>query len=671
MKSILVIFLLFFAQVLTFSQEILKSKLTPETFPEWDNYIKTYAPTDSALRVVINLANRHHLQERSAVAREIYIKYRPYFHIKDEFFDIQIRIFEENMLAQTPTEDIYYLYDAFIRSRAPSENGFLAVQRLADPLINRRQWDSAIAVLEKYKPYFRNFDDRIDKIIEILKAAEENLTIRNFGKDINSTGSEWDPNPTPDGKYMYFSANGRRGGFGKDDVWVSSLVNGVWQPPVNCGRRINGPNDETIDNIKADGNDILLSGTFEGTFGQFDIYHIQRTENGWGSLQHYPFPINTRWVDEGANLTSDGKAMIFTSDRPGCMGEYHPYGSLFHGTQQGNMDIFVSMLTDSGWSEPINLGPKINTPYSERSPYLHPDGKTLYFSSDGHPGLGRLDVFKSVRLREDSWTEWSEPQNLGKEINTILDDWGYKISVNGDSATFAGNWRTEGYGGWDLYSVSLPEISKPEKVVTIRGKVTDTKGNPLSAEIKWENLENGKNAGTLTSNPEDGTYIIMLPLGKNYGYYAEKQGYYPSSKNINLKTADEGKTYSENIVLTSIKEMREEKAKVRINNIFFDFDEYTLLPESYPELDRLASILLKSTDIRVEIDGHTDIIGKGEYNFDLSLRRAEEVRNYLVSKGIDKSRFKVEGFGRTKPVADNTTEEGRAKNRRVEVWFMN
>ena len=433
---------------------------------------------------------------------------------------------------------------------------------------------------------------------------------------------------------------------------------------------MNGPNDETIDNIKADGNDILLSGTFEGTFGLFDIYHVQRTVNGWGSLEHYPYPINTRWVDEGANLTSDGKALLFTSDRPGGTGEFHPYGSQFHGGLNGNMDIYVCLKTDSGWSAPINLGTTINTPYAERSPYLHPDGKTLYFSSDGHPGLGRIDVFKSIRLREDSWTEWSEPVNLGKEINTILDDWGYKVSVTGDSAFFAGKNRTEGYGDWDLYSVTLPKISKPAQVVTIKGKVTDTKGNFLSAEIKWEDLSTGKNAGSLTSNPEDGSYIIMLPLGKNYGYYAEKQGFYPSSQNINLKKAEEGSVINEDIVLTSLKEMKEEKAKVRINNIFFDFDEYSLLPESSPELDRLAALLQSNNELEVEIDGHTDIVGKGEYNFDLSLKRAEIVRDYLISKGVASTRFTVKGLGKTKPVAPNDTEEGRAKNRRVEIWFV-
>jgi len=653
-----------------FSQEILKKQLTNETFPEWDSYIKQFAPSDSALKVVLTLANRHFLTGRAAVAREIYMMYRPYFATKDNYFDLNIRQCEDYLISQTPTPDIYYVYENFIKQNAPAENAFVAVQRIADNYINRRDWDSSIIIFNKFKPLFPNFTKRFDKIIEVLEADTENLVIRNFGPLVNTSAAEWDPNPTPDGKYLYFSANSRPGGYGKDDVWLSRFEKGQWQKPVNVGPKVNGPNDETIDNITADGNDIMLSGTFEGTFGEFDIYHVQRTQNGWGALEHYPYPINTRWVDEGANLTSNGKAILFTSDRPGGIGEYHPFTSLFHGSQWGNIDIYVCVRTDSGWSEPINLGPMINTPYAERSPYLHPDGKTLYFSSDGHPGLGRLDVFKAVRLRDDSWTEWSEPVNLGKEINTILDDWGYKVSVSGDSAVFAARNRSIGYGDQDIYSVTLPKISRPERVVTIRGKVTDSKGNPLSVEIKWEDLATGKNAGSLRSNPEDGSYIIVLPLGKKYGFYAEKGGFYPTAKNIDLKNAKENSLVNEDIVLTSIKEMKEEKAKVRINNIFFDFDDYTLLPESFPELDRLVNLLQSNSELEVEIDGHTDIIGKGQYNIDLSTKRAEIVRDYLVSKGLDKKRFTVKGFGNTKPVADNETEEGMAKNRRVEIWFV-
>ncbi|MFN3306921.1 MAG: OmpA family protein, partial [Candidatus Kapaibacteriota bacterium] len=326
--------------------------------------------------------------------------------------------------------------------------------------------------------------------------------------------------------------------------------------------------------------------------------------------------------------------------------------------------------TDSGWSTPINLGTTINTPYAERSPYLHPDGKTLYFSSDGHPGLGRLDVFKSVRVREDSWTEWSEPINLGKEINTILDDWGYKISLRGDSAFFASHWRTDGYGGWDLYTVALPKFAKPQKFATVRGKIIDHTGKFLSAKINIEDLTTGKNVGSYTSSTEDGSFLLVLPLGRNYGYYAEKSGYFPLSNNLDLTYFERDTNIFLDLIMYPIDFLVERQKKVRLNNIFFDFDKYELKPESFPELNRVVKILNENPDFRIHIEGHTDSIGTNEYNLQLSRKRAEAVRNYLVAKGIATYRIAIFGFGSTIPIATNETEEGRALNRRVEIWFV-
>lgn len=652
------------------AQSILREPLTIETLPKWDNYIKTYAPSDSAFRVVVYLVNCQIASGRSIVARDILIKCKPLFPQRSQFFDNQINLTEQQMLGQTPSIDIYELYEEYIREKAPTEDAFVALQRRADNYINTLQWDSAIYIFNKFKPFFTEMGGRIDKIISILSAKKEGVVIRNLGPIINTDKDEWDPNPTPDGKYLYFSARDRRNSYGLTDIYVSKLENGIWMPPRNIGPPINGRNDETIDNVTADGNTLLLSGTFEGTFGNFDIYTASKTEKGWGNLEHLPYPINTVYTDEGGNLTSDGKALLFTSDRPGAIGQFVPYGTLFHGTNNGNMDIYVCFKTDSGWVGPINLGPTINTPYSERSPYLHPDGRTLYFSSDGHPGLGKLDVFKSYRLKEDSWTEWSEPVNLGKEINSISDDWGYKITVGGDSAFFAGHWRTIGYGGWDLFSVTLPKYAKPDKVITIKGKVTDNKGNPLSAKILWEDLSTGKNVGVLQSDPSDGSYIIILPMGKNYGFYAEKTGYFPLSKNIDLTKDRNEQNITENIILIPTEDILKKEAKVSLNNIFFDFDKFTLKKESYPELDRLTKLIKENPKYKIKIEGHTDNIGSESYNLELSRKRAESVRNYLVSKGVSIKRFSLLSFGSSMPIASNDTEEGRAMNRRVVVSFI-
>ncbi len=642
-----------------------------EEFSKIDNFIRKYAPSDSALQKIQNLATRHHINGRSAVARELYNFYKHLFPNKDSALSKVINDLEIIMLTQTPQSDVRPIYESFIEQKKGTINGFLSLQRLTDDFINRKQWDSAIFIYEKYYNLFPERRNTFDKILEILKAPTENLIIHNLGSQINTTQNEWDPNPTPDGRYLYFSSNHRNGGNGNDDVWYCEMENGVWSKPKNPGSRINGKNDETIDNVTIDGTGLLLSGTFQGTFGKFDIYMIEKDSIGWSELYHFPYPINTIHTDESGYITSDGNALIFTSDRPGGIGPHIPFGWIYNGGSNGNMDIYISMKTDTGWSQPINLGPTINTPYAERSAYLHPDGKTLYFSSDGHLGLGRLDVFKSVRLNENSWTEWSVPINLGKEINSANDDWGYKIGITGDSAFFSALNRIDGYGGWDLYSISLPKSAKPEKVVTIKGRVLDSKGKPLSAVIKWENLETSKQIGILKSDPRDGYYFIALPLGVNYGYYAEKSGYYPISNNINLNKINNLTEITEDIILTSIKEMKNENAKIRINNIFFDFDKSELKRESFPELDRLVDFILKNKPKKVKIEGHTDNSGSIEYNNKLSYQRAEAVFKYLISKGIDENILSFEGFGMSKPIVENKDELSRAKNRRVEIWFDN
>lgn len=665
---------LWFIPYLLFSQSIFRKPINDSTFKDWMQYIQTYAPSDSAWLAFKRFLTLHIDASRAfkgyKIWKELLEKFPEQKEKEKQILSRYLQNLKEFIIFGNPKEEDYEILEEFIKDYAPEEYAFVALQRRAENLINYRKWDSAIFIFKKFQHLFPNKKKHIEKIIEILQAPSEGLVIRNLGPNINSSADEWDPCPTPDGKYIYFSTRGRPDSYGNSDVYFSKHENGTWQKAQNVGPKINANRDETIDNIDPDGNGIWLSGTFEGTFGQFDIYYIKRSEDGWGPLEHLPYPINTQYVDEGACLSADGKVLIFTSDRPGGVGDYHPYGSLYHGSIMGNMDLYVSFKTDTGWSQPINLGTTINTPYAERSPYLHPDGKTLYFSSDGHPGLGRLDVFKSVRLKEDSWTEWSEPVNLGKEINTILDDWGYKISLRGDSAFFASHWRTDGFGGWDLYSVALPKFAKPQKFATVRGKIFDHTGKSLSAKINIEDLTTGTNVGSLSSSPEDGSFLIVLPLGKNYGYFTEKSGYFPISNNLDLTNFERDTNIFLDIVMYPMDYLVEKQKKVRLNNIFFDFDKYDLKPESFLELNRIVKILDENPDVRIHIEGHTDSIGTDEYNLQLSRKRAESVRNYLVSKGISTDRIAIFGFGSTMPIATNATEEGRALNRRVEIWFV-
>lgn len=664
----------FAATIFTHSQTLinLKDELNTETFKEWDAYVKKYAPSDSAYRVVRTIATRHYVRRRYATARYAYQLYKPLFPKMEKTFDKFIDSYAEFMIGVPPTDDQLNLYNRYIVSEAPSENAFVAVQRVAENYVRKKQWDSAAAVYGAYKKFFPKMKKRFDDIVSILTAPTENLEINKFPMEINTDANEWDPNLTIDGKTIYFSGTGRYNSIGGHDIFFSRVRNGWWAPAQNVGGKINSAADETIDNIAPDGVTMMLSGTFSGTFGQFDIYMTTKTDSGWGDLVHLPAPINTEYVDEGGNLTIDGQTLVFTSDRPGGIGEFKPYGSTFHGGANGNQDIYVSFRTEDGWSEPLNLGESVNTPYSERSPYLHPDGRTLYFSSEGHPGIGDLDVFKTVRLG-DGWTEWSEPVNLGKEINTPDDDWGYKVSVGGDSVLFAR--RDSGvFQDWDLYSMRLPERAKPRDIVSIVGKITDRTGRPVAAKMVWEDLETGEIKGSVAADPETGDYSVVLPYGANYGYFARKDGYYPVSGHVDLKSEIDDPRIRRDIILNSADEIIEDKLSIIVNNVFFDFDKSELKPESYPELKRLYDFLLMNPGRKVEIAGHTDNVGSEKYNKELSENRARAVYDYLKSlqKNNPKleTEFVVKGYGDEFPVADNDDEESRALNRRVEIRFL-
>ncbi|MDT3738963.1 MAG: OmpA family protein [Candidatus Kapabacteria bacterium] len=671
MKNIILILSLFVisTSVLNAQKSLnLRADITPELVKEYDAYIRKYAPADSAYNVILAWANQHFAQKRAAVSAYLFEVYKPLFPNLYTLFDSNINKMNQIMLTQTASQDMFSIYTAYIRSNAPTDAAFFCVQRIADFYVWRQDWDSAAYVYNTFRKLFPDSDKKFQKIIDLLLAPKEGLEITNLGPNINTAGSEWDPTSTPDGRYLYFTADYRLNGNGGADIWVSEKKEGEWQKSVNIGKPLNGFRDETVDNVTVDGTGLLISGNFQGSYGQYDIYLAEKDSAGWKDILHYPEPINTEYHNESGCLSPDSRAILFTSDRPGEIGPYIPINSDFYGgSTMGNMDIYVSIESDSGWSRPINLGPTINTPYAERAAYLHPDGRTLYFSSNGHYGLGRLDVFKSVRLSDTSWTEWSEPVNLGKEINTSQDDWGYVVDLEGKAAYFAKENDNNSYGNWDIYSISLPKSAKPQSIVVIKGRVADSLGRAIACNIVWEDLSTGKQVGHLKSDPRDGYYFITLPPGKNYGYYASTPGFYPSSKNIDLRDINQNKEITENIVLVSIQDMKDKGSRVRINNIFFDTDKYLLKDESIPELNRLLAFVERIPQFRIIIEGHTDNTGTDTYNLKLSNDRAGAVAEFLTSKGISPDRIISEGYGSSKPAAPNTTDENKALNRRVEI----
>ena len=554
------------------------------------------------------------------------------------------------------------LYDEYVRLAAPRERAFVALQRMIAKDVAHRNWWSATAVVNMFAQYFGAGNRKIADLLSVLNAvADSTVVVNSLSASINAaTGTVYAPVISADDKLLYFCGKHRTDNIGGEDIFVSAKIDGGWAAPEIVPNLSTPNTNEAPVNISTDGNTLLM-------FRSGKLCYAEKTTSGWSEPIEFPKPVNSPYWQSDAMISADGKALFFVSTRPGGYNLYTNPSPGYHGDDQFPTDIYVSLLNDQNkWGDPINLGAVINTPYSERGPFLHADMKTLYFSSDGHGGLGKLDVFKSTRLADSCWDCWSEPINLGKEINTPESDWCYKIATNGEKAYFA---KSPGTGDDSrIYCVSLPKKMRPGCVATLSGRVTDKTKQPVVAEIIWEDLETGKKAGHSKCNPVDGSYFIALPLGKNYGYYVEKEGYYPVSGNIDLRDSVRSVLINVDFTIMSNQQMIEDGTPVTVNNLFFSFAKSTLLPNSFPELRRVAQFI-NANKLRVEIGGHTDNVGDDAKNRMLSEQRARAVRDFLVTEGCLPGDLTVTGYGKAKPVATNDNDEGRAKNRRVELRF--
>lgn len=473
---------------------------------------------------------------------------------------------------------------------------------------------------------------------------------------INSEYDELSPIISYDGKTLYVTRDGHPDNMGTDDndVWISNLgKDGTWGRLYNAGFPINNTGQNFVVGISPDDNTLYLGNTYksDGSSDGAGISFTNRTEDGW----EIPKPIK---IDGYKNedtyvsyfLAPDNKVLLL---------------AINDGNSYGKKDIMVSFLQEDGsFSKPKNLGNVVNSVGQEFNPTMAADGKTMYYCSHGHESYGSADIFMTKRL-DDTWTNWSKPQNLGPEINT--EDWDGKISISakGDWAYIVSSEGSNNNTS-DIFRISLGE-AKPEPVVLIYGKVLNRKNNqPLSADITYNNLATDEVLGTAISNPKDGSYKIILPLGKVYSFMAEKTGFYPISENFDVNNLTEYTEIERNLYLSPI-DLGE---TIRLNNIFFEYDKADLKSESESELNRLIKFLKDNPTVQIEISGHTDDQGSDEYNKNLSQKRVNSVVAYLTSKGIEKERLKGVGYGESKPISENTSEEGRAKNRRVEFTIL-
>ena len=328
----------------------------------------------------------------------------------------------------------------------------------------------------------------------------------------------------------------------------------------------------------------------------------------------------------------------------------------------GDYDLYVGFLQKDGtWTKPKNLGVPVNSPAYEMSPFVAPDGVTMYFASKRDGGFGGFDLYLTRRL-DDTWLKWSMPKNLGPDINSSNNQTDLSTDAAGEWA-----YMSEGeMGKEDIYEFRLPEDMRPVPTAFVRGRAHDPGDSPIAASITYEQLRDGTGAGEANSDQVTGKYQVVLPIGENYGFRAEAPGYIAVSDRIDLTKAKAGEVFIRDLLLIPIKP----GAKIRLNNIFFEFAKAALLPESKVELDRLVAILNQYPRMVIEVAGHTDNVGDDASNLILSQDRAAAVMKYLLDHGLAAARLRSQGYGESAPVAPNDTDEHRQLNRRVEFVIL-
>jgi outer membrane protein OmpA-like peptidoglycan-associated protein len=507
--------------------------------------------------------------------------------------------------------------------------------------------------------------------------------IDNLGPEINTIDPEYSPFTNADETVLFFTSRRANTNGGKidendlryfEDIYFSEKTSIDWPLPKNPPRPLNSKQHDAPVGLSPDGQTLL---TYKGINGG-DIYECKLKGTSWSKPKKLNKNINTPDHESSGTISFDGKTLYFVSNKP---------------KGYGGSDIYISTKTKKGeWGKPVNIGSTINTPYDEEGVFIHPDGRTLYFSSQGHNSMGGYDIFKTT-LENGIW---SEPVNLGYPINTPDNDVFFSMSASGVHGYYS-SVKPDGYGGQDIYLITFLGAEKPlinntednllacltqpvsetvieksvdikeNQITIIKGKVLDDISlQPIGATI--EITDNAKNevVAEFESNSATGKYLLSLPSGKNYGITVKSAGYLFHSENLNIPPATIYQEIEKDIKLKKM----EVGSTIVLNNIFFDFNKSTLRDESFPELERLLKLMNDFPTLKIEISGHTDNRGTAAYNKPLSENRAKSVVDYLVGKGINKDRLTFMGYGFDKPVASNDNDEGRQLNRRTEFKII-
>lgn len=508
-------------------------------------------------------------------------------------------------------------------------------------------------------------------LADSLMRMPVSATVQPLQDGINTLFAEISPLISGDGKTLIFTSNRSEDDYqiksatNFDDVYISRREGNGWSLPEKISPSINVKSSDVATSLSGDGRTLFLY--YEDGAG--DIYTSTLENGAWTRpVALNRFINHPNYRESAACISADGKKLFFSSNRAGGRGGY---------------DIYVSELGSNGqWGRPSNLGSSINTRRDEDRPFVHADGVTLYFSSNGHPTLGKNDIFKSTLQHG----KWGRPHNLGHPINTTGDDGGFILSPDGRTGYYS-RLRGNKPGNTDIFSVTFTtpqavakrttggqssgsshSISEKQNIVTIlKGTVIDIdNASPLEATITLVDNSDNKIVSTIKTGPS-GSFELIIPHGGNYGVRTEKRGYLFNSMNFNLPAFQKYQEIDTHILMVKA----EVGSKIVLKNIFFDINESTLQGESLAELENIRDLLLQNPDWRIQINGHTDSVGHPQTNLALSLKRAEAVVRYLVSQGIAHQRLEAKGYGSERPLVSNDDEkEGRQINRRTEIEII-
>lgn len=575
----------------------------------------------------------------------------------------------------------------------------------------KSEWDEAIQHYEAHKKRLNKQEHlkeimQVNKLIFECKSGKElvetptRVWIDNMGNQVNSEYPDYGMIMTADASEIFFTSR-RPSTLGGDkdpaidqyfeDVYTSNKFESKdWIKAKNIGEPVNTKGHDAAVALSPDGSKMIV---YIDDKGDGNLYESVREGNEWSKPKKFDEPINSDYHEASAWYTSDGKRLFFVSERP-----------LEKRGDPKDRDIYVAEwdAEEEEWVNPTRLPETVNTKYNEDGIYVHPDGKTIYFSSKGHNTMGGYDVFKSV-LQDDG--SWSQAENMGYPINTPDDDVFFLVAANNRDA-YMTSYREDGYGDKDLYKVTLlgnekepilmaedlllanaeapssavviePKVEVKDQLAILKGIVRDDKTKePLKANIELVDNETNEVVAEFTSDAKTGRFLVSLPGGKNYGIAVKAEGYLFHSENFNVKQNEAYKEVEKNVDLKKV----DVGQSIVLRNIFFDLNKYTLRDESEKELMRLTKLLNENPSLKIEISGHTDSRGSAAYNKELSKNRAKAVVDYLVEKGISKDRLEFAGYGEEQPINTDAEisklkrrsaiEDAHQENRRTEFKIL-